>query len=88
MAQYKTCPKCGAHLDFGELCDCARERSSERNTYSEEMDAPPELKYKEQIIKLFNTGKLMLDSAEYYRKRGYAIICGNGRVTDIQPERI
>lgn len=22
MAQYKTCPDCGAHLDFGEMCDC------------------------------------------------------------------
>ena len=20
--QYKTCPHCGAHLDFGERCDC------------------------------------------------------------------
>lgn len=22
MAQYKTCPHCGAHLDHGERCDC------------------------------------------------------------------
>ena len=22
MAQYKTCPDCGAHLDPGEKCDC------------------------------------------------------------------
>ena len=22
MAQYKTCPDCGAHLDPGERCDC------------------------------------------------------------------
>lgn len=20
--QYQTCPHCGAHLDFGERCDC------------------------------------------------------------------
>ena len=20
--QYKVCPNCGAHLDFGEICDC------------------------------------------------------------------
>ena len=23
MSYYKTCPYCGAHLDPGELCDCA-----------------------------------------------------------------
>ena len=22
MAQYRTCPECGAHLDPGEKCDC------------------------------------------------------------------
>lgn len=26
MAQYVTCPDCGAHLDFGEKCDCALKR--------------------------------------------------------------
>ncbi len=23
MSYYKTCPYCGAHLDPGEVCDCA-----------------------------------------------------------------
>lgn len=22
MSYYKTCPRCGAHLDTGEVCDC------------------------------------------------------------------
>ncbi len=22
MSYYKTCPRCGAHLDPGEVCDC------------------------------------------------------------------
>ncbi|MCI5929332.1 MAG: hypothetical protein MRZ73_12505 [Pseudoflavonifractor capillosus] len=25
MAKYKTCEKCGAALDHGEICDCGRE---------------------------------------------------------------
>lgn len=24
--QYKICQKCGAHLDFGERCDCEAEK--------------------------------------------------------------
>lgn len=24
MAQYVTCELCGAHLDFGEKCDCTK----------------------------------------------------------------
>lgn len=27
MAQYITCPDCGAHLDHGEKCDCGLEKS-------------------------------------------------------------
>lgn len=26
MRQYVECPHCGAHLDFGERCECERER--------------------------------------------------------------
>lgn len=22
MSKYRTCPHCGAHLDYGERCDC------------------------------------------------------------------
>lgn len=25
MAMYKTCPRCGSNLDFGEKCDCENE---------------------------------------------------------------
>jgi hypothetical protein len=24
MRKYKTCPHCGAHLDYGESCDCIK----------------------------------------------------------------
>lgn len=29
--QYKTCPRCGAHLDFGERCDCGDEKEPPRD---------------------------------------------------------
>lgn len=30
MAQYRTCPRCGAHLDHGERCDCKDHAAAER----------------------------------------------------------
>ena len=30
MAQYRECPDCGAHLDFGEKCDCQEEMEKEQ----------------------------------------------------------
>lgn len=30
MAQYRTCPRCGAHLDHGERCDCTEHAAAER----------------------------------------------------------
>ncbi len=27
MSQYKICPTCGAHLDYGETCECQRKRA-------------------------------------------------------------
>lgn len=30
MAQYRTCPWCGAHLDHGERCDCKGHAAAER----------------------------------------------------------
>lgn len=32
MAQYRTCPRCGAHLDHGERCDCTERGAAERET--------------------------------------------------------
>lgn len=29
---YKTCPRCGAHLDHGERCDCMDRAREERET--------------------------------------------------------
>ena len=26
---YRECPRCGAHIDAGEICDCHRERDAE-----------------------------------------------------------
>lgn len=30
MAYYNTCPRCGAHLDPGESCDCEQKIEKER----------------------------------------------------------
>lgn len=30
--KYSICPECGAHLDFGEACDCRREATPEVRT--------------------------------------------------------
>lgn len=27
--KFNICPNCGAHLDFGEQCDCLRKREAE-----------------------------------------------------------
>lgn len=44
MAQYRTCPRCGAHLDHGERCDCkghaAAEREAARVTTIERVHGP------------------------------------------------
>lgn len=34
MAYYKICPRCGAHLDPGEPCDCELEENKRREFYS------------------------------------------------------
>jgi len=33
------CPDCGAHLDFGEKCDCRQEREKREQEYKQSM--PP-----------------------------------------------
>lgn len=45
------------------------------------------MQYKEHIIKLFNDGVLTLASAEWYNKKGYALIVKNGKVVDIVKEQ-
>lgn len=32
MAKYKACEKCGAALDYGEICDCGRKEGEEKGT--------------------------------------------------------
>lgn len=32
MSHYKTCPRCGAHLDHGERCDCLDRAGETRET--------------------------------------------------------
>lgn len=34
--QYVICPRCGAHLDFGEKCDCDNETEPEIKPPAEE----------------------------------------------------
>ncbi len=29
---YRTCPYCGAHLDFGETCECTYDREQEKDS--------------------------------------------------------
>lgn len=36
--KYKTCPKCGAHLDFSEICEDCRDK--ERSARAANTDAP------------------------------------------------
>ena len=31
MSQYVTCPDCGAHLDYGEKCDCRKENNDDKD---------------------------------------------------------
>lgn len=40
MAQYRTCPWCGDHLDHGERCECTASASAEREKAKA---TPPEL---------------------------------------------
>lgn len=44
---YKTCPRCGAHLDHGERCDCLDRAQEERETAR---TAPPGRAYGPVII--------------------------------------
>lgn len=39
--QYKVCEKCGAHLDFGERCDCETEEKRRSEKFLNYMKASP-----------------------------------------------
>ncbi len=45
-----------------------------------------EFENKKMIINLFNSGKLSMDAADWYRNHGFAVICNDGKVTDIVKE--
>lgn len=36
--KYATCPDCGAHLDFGEVCDCRNEACKDNYKTDAEID--------------------------------------------------
>lgn len=36
--QYKTCPECGANLDFGEICDCTKKENAPAATEAPSSD--------------------------------------------------
>lgn len=38
---YKICPKCGAHLDHGELCDCEDHKAQEAAELGADLAAQP-----------------------------------------------
>lgn len=38
---YRECPDCGAHLDFGEKCDCRSEAAKRERFYMENMRTNP-----------------------------------------------
>lgn len=42
MAYYNICPKCGAHLDPGEPCDCEEEKESVKVSYMRLIKTAPE----------------------------------------------
>lgn len=46
------------------------------------------LEHKEHIIRLFNKGVLGTESAEWFYKNGFAIICSGGNVIDIVTDTI
>jgi|GEM_PF-1625979 len=39
MSFYRTCPECGAHLDYGEICDCKKETAAPGATNTENSQA-------------------------------------------------
>lgn len=39
--QYKECPLCHAHLDFGERCDCQEQRERQRETMEKQFQKDP-----------------------------------------------
>lgn len=41
-----------------------------------------------KIVELFNIGKLKLDDAEWFARRGYAVVCADGNVESVTLERI
>ena len=41
------------------------------------------LQCKEQIIRLFNAGKLTKESERWYNQRGYMLVHAGGKVVDI-----
>ena len=47
MAQYRICPRCGAHLDHGERCDCTDRRPEPAEAARA---APPGRGYRPKIL--------------------------------------
>lgn len=52
MAKFRTCEKCGASLDHGEVCDCEREARKQSVTYKAREAAIKEAVDAEVIITL------------------------------------
>ncbi len=56
MSYYRVCPRCGAHLDPGEVCDCREQEKTVRGA-ANTTDGRVEKVVKDQISTSHNTGK-------------------------------
>mgnify|MGYP003185665547 CR=1 FL=1 len=41
MSKYRTCPRCGSNLDYGETCDCTQAEEKE----PQDVEAQEEKRY-------------------------------------------
>lgn len=48
--KYRICPKCGAHLDHGEHCDCEEHKEQEAVKLSAELAAQPAIMDKHEPV--------------------------------------
>lgn len=59
--QYKVCRDCGAHLDPGEVCDCAKEKAAPVMT-----EAASQKEYSKPTIKLPPPERLVKQGGHTY----------------------
>lgn len=50
--KYRTCPKCGAHLDHGEPCDCEKHKEREVAELGADLAAKPATDERRPVLTL------------------------------------